>query len=118
MIGFPAWKPGTTCLSLSGERAAGVAHCFSAGPLDAKVIGTIIGKASALKMCYAANTKGSVALLAAILATAETLGVREELFERWRHEDPASPAQAQQRIQGAAPKAWRWVGGMEEISKT
>ena len=103
---------------LSGSHASEVANCFKAGPLDTKVMGTNIGKASAIKMCYAANTKGTVALLAAILATAETLGVREELFERWRHEDPAFPAQTQKRIQGAAPKAWRWVGEMEEISKT
>ena len=118
IIGPPAWKPGTTCMYLSGSHASEVANCFKAGPLDTKVIGTNIGKASAIKMCYAANTKGTVALLAAILATAETLGVREELFERWRHEDPAFPAQTQKRIQGAAPKAWRWVGEMEEISKT
>jgi 3-hydroxyisobutyrate dehydrogenase-like beta-hydroxyacid dehydrogenase len=118
IIGSPAWKPGTTCMYLSGTHASEVASCFKAGPLETKIIGTDIGKASALKMCYAANTKGTVALLAAILATAETLGVREELFEQWRHEDPAFPAQAQKRIQGAAPKAWRWVGEMEEISKT
>src|SRR5207245_11452873 len=76
IIGFPAWKPGTTCLYLSGEGAAAVADCFSAGPLDTKILGTAIGKASALKMCYAANTKGTTALLAAILTTAETPGVR------------------------------------------
>src|ERR1700741_3210185 len=103
---------------LSGTHASEVANCFKAGPLDTKVIGAGIGKASALKMCYAANTKGTVALLAAILATAETLGVREELFEQWRQEDPAFSTQAQKRIQGAAPKAWRWVAEMEEISKT
>ncbi len=118
IIGFPAWKPGTTCLYLSGERAAAVAHCFSAGPLDAKIMGTAIGKASALKMCYAANTKGTVALLAAILATAETLGVREELFAQWKHDDPALPEQVQKRIQSNTSKAWRFVGEMEEISRT
>jgi 3-hydroxyisobutyrate dehydrogenase-like beta-hydroxyacid dehydrogenase len=118
IIGSPAWKAGTTCMYLSGPQACEVANCFKAGPLDTKVIGAGVGKASALKMCYAANTKGTVALLAAILATAETLGVREELFEQWRNEDPAFPVQAQKRIQGAAPKAWRWVGEMEEIAKT
>ena len=72
IIGLPSWKPHTTCLYLSGDRANEVVPCFSAGPLDTSVLGTEIGKASALKMCYAANTKGAVALLAAILATAES----------------------------------------------
>ena len=118
IIGLAAWKPHTTCLYLSGPRADEVAACFSAGPLDTKVLGTQIGKASALKMCYAANTKGTVALLAAIVATAENLGVREALFEQWRHDDPALPGQVEKRMQMNAPKAWRFVGEMEEISRT
>jgi 3-hydroxyisobutyrate dehydrogenase-like beta-hydroxyacid dehydrogenase len=118
IIGFPAWKPGTTCLYLSGPRAPDVAECFSAGPLDTKILGPAVGKASALKMCYAANTKGTVALLAAILAAAETLGVREELFHQWKHDDPALPEQVQRRIQANTSKAWRFVGEMEEISRT
>src|SRR2546425_662787 len=118
IIGSPAWKPGATCLYLSGTNASDVANCFKAGPLDTRIIGTSVGKASALKMCYAANTKGTVALLAAILATAETLGVREELFAQWKHDDPALPEQVQKRIQSNTSKAWRFVGEMEEISKT
>jgi 3-hydroxyisobutyrate dehydrogenase-like beta-hydroxyacid dehydrogenase len=118
IIGLAAWKPHTTRLYLSGERANEVAACFSAGPLDTTVLGNEIGKASALKMCYAANTKGVVALLAAILATAENLGVREALFEQWRQEDPELPKQVEKRIQANAPKAWRFVGEMGEISRT
>jgi hypothetical protein len=69
-------------------------------------------------MCYAANTKGAVALLAGILATAEALDVREALFDRWRSEDAAYPEQVLKRIQANAPKAWRFVGEMGEISRT
>nr|UXE44424.1 hypothetical protein Hi04_10k_c2294_00018 [uncultured bacterium] len=118
IIGFPAWKPHTTCLYLSGPRSEDAAACFGAGPLDTRILGDEIGKASALKMCYAANTKGTVALLAAIVATAETLGVREALFEQWKHDDAALPGQVEKRIQANAPKAWRFVGEMEEISRT
>jgi len=118
IIGFPAWRPGTTRLYLAGLRAGEVAACFSAGPLDTKVMGATIGKASALKMCYAANTKGTVALLAAIVGAAETLGVREELFAQWKHDDAALPEQVQKRIQANTPKAWRFVAEMEEISRT
>jgi 3-hydroxyisobutyrate dehydrogenase-like beta-hydroxyacid dehydrogenase len=118
IIGFPAWRPGTTCLYLAGPRADEVAACFSAGPLDTRVMGATIGKASALKMCYAANTKGTVALLAAIVGAAETLGVREELFAQWKHDDAALPEQVQKRIQANTSKAWRFVAEMEEISRT
>jgi 3-hydroxyisobutyrate dehydrogenase-like beta-hydroxyacid dehydrogenase len=118
IIGLPAWKPHSTCLYLSGPGADEVTACFSAGPLDTRVLGEEIGKASALKMCYAANTKGTVALLAAILATAESLGVREALFDRWRSEDAALPEQVVKRIQFNSPKAWRFVGEMGEISRT
>jgi 3-hydroxyisobutyrate dehydrogenase-like beta-hydroxyacid dehydrogenase len=118
IIGLAAWKPHTTCLYLSGPRAGEVVQCFSAGPLDTNILGDEIGKASALKMCYAANTKGTVALLAAILTTAESLGVREALFDRWKSEDPQLPEQVQKRIQANCPKAWRFVGEMEEISRT
>ena len=118
IVGPPAWKPETTCLYLSGPGATDIANCFRAGPMAVKIIGTGVGKASALKMCYAANTKGTVALLAAILGTAETLGVRKELVERWREEDAAFPEQVERRLQGSAPKAWRFVAEMEEISKT
>jgi 3-hydroxyisobutyrate dehydrogenase-like beta-hydroxyacid dehydrogenase len=118
IIGLPAWKPHATCLYLSGPRSQEISQCFSGGPLDTTVLGEEIGKASALKMCYAANTKGTVALLAAIVATAETLGVREALFERWKHDDAALPGTVEKRIQANAPKAWRFVGEMEEISRT
>ena len=118
IVGLAAWKPHTTCLYLSGPRAAEIVSCFSAGPLDTKILEGPVGKASALKMCYAANTKGTVALLAAIIATAETLGVREALFEQWKHDDASLPAQVEKRIQANAPKAWRFVGEMEEISRT
>jgi 3-hydroxyisobutyrate dehydrogenase-like beta-hydroxyacid dehydrogenase len=118
ITGLPAWKPHTTCLYLSGPRAAEAAACFSGGPLDTKILGPEIGKASALKMCYAADRKGTVALFAAILVTAEKLGVRDALVEQWRHHDPEFPEQVEKRIQASAPKAWRFVAEMEEISRT
>ena len=45
-----------TRLYLSGTRADDVAQLFSGSNIDAKVIGREIGRASALKQCYAAYT--------------------------------------------------------------
>ena len=118
IIGGPAWEPGQTWLYLSGGRAQEVADCFSAGPLETDVIGEGIGRASALKMCYAAWTKGSTALLCAILATAEELDVWEELRRQWDRDWPDFAEQAANRARRVTAKAWRFAGEMDEISAT
>lgn len=82
IIGGPAWQPNSTWLHLSGPEAERVARCFANGPLETQIMGVEIGKASALKMCYAAYTKGTTALLAAVLGTAVSLGVRTELAQQ------------------------------------
>ncbi len=118
IIGGPAWQPHSTWLYLSGLEAERVAGCFANGPLETQVIGEEIGKASALKMCYAAYTKGTSALLAAILGTAESLAVRDELMQQWQRDDPAFPAQTENRVRRVTAKAWRFAGEMEEIAAT
>jgi 3-hydroxyisobutyrate dehydrogenase-like beta-hydroxyacid dehydrogenase len=118
IIGGPAWTPGNTRLYLAGEAAEQVASCFSAGPLEAVIIGEVVGKASALKMCYAAYTKGTTALLTGVLATAEALDVRAELEGQWSHERSDLAQSAAQRVRQVTAKAWRFVGEMDEIAST
>ncbi len=118
IIGGPAWQAGRTWLYLSGEQADLAASCFTAGPLETSVIGESIGKASALKMCYAAYTKGTTALLAAILASAETLGVREELEAQWSRGNSEFAEQTENRFRLVTAKAWRFAGEMDEIAAT
>jgi 3-hydroxyisobutyrate dehydrogenase-like beta-hydroxyacid dehydrogenase len=118
IIGGPAWRPGRTWLYLSGKEAQKVASCFSAGPLETAVIGDSAGKASALKMCYAAYTKGSTALLSAILAVAEALDVREELANQWSRSGSDFVEQTNRRVRGVTAKAWRFAGEMKEIAST
>src|SRR5258706_740270 len=118
IIGGSAWKPKETWLYLSGKDAQIIATCFSNGPLETKIIGDEIGKASALKMCYAAYSKGPTALLAAILATAESLGVRDELYRQWNMDDSSFSEQANHRTTRVTAKAWRFEGEMHEIAST
>ena len=118
IIGGPAWNPSETWLYLSGNHANPIAMCFSNGPLETKILGNEIGKASALKMCYAAYSKGTTALLAAILATAETLSVRENLYEQWDLENTGFSDQINQRVTRVTAKAWRFEGEMKEIAAT
>lgn len=118
IIGGPAWKPGTTWLVLSGRQAQRISGCFTAGPLQTEIISEEIGQASALKMCYAAYSKGTTALLAAVLGAAENLGVRSDLERQWSHDDPDFPAQTAQRVRRVTAKAWRFAGEMDEIAAT
>jgi 3-hydroxyisobutyrate dehydrogenase-like beta-hydroxyacid dehydrogenase len=118
IIGGPAWKPDSTWLYLSGDRAADVAACFSAGPLGTQVIGEAPGKASALKMCFAANTKGTAGLVCAVLAAAEALGVRAELEAQWSRGGSEQAERNRNTVRSVTAKAWRFEGEMAEIAAT
>ena len=118
IIGGPAWTPKETWLYLSGEHSQEIALCFSKGLLETRIIGDAVGKASALKMCYAAYTKGTTALLSAVLASAESLGVREELYQQWDMGEPGFSDQVDQRVTRVTAKAWRFEGEMNEIAST
>ncbi len=118
IIGPPAWQAGTTRFYLSGAAAAQVAGLFTGTVTEAQVIGEEIGRASALKMVFASQTKGFTALQAAIQAVAESLGVREDLYREWERRDADSASQAQDNMRGVTAKAWRFTGEMKEIADT
>lgn len=116
IIGGPAWKPGYgTVLHLSGTDAGEIAALFEGSPLHTNIVSEDVGAASALKMVFAAYTKGSTALLSAILGVAETEGVRAALERQWGEE---FTTQTHRRVTANTAKAWRFVGEMEEIAAT
>jgi 3-hydroxyisobutyrate dehydrogenase-like beta-hydroxyacid dehydrogenase len=112
IIGPPPREPGTTRLYLTGEHAREVAALFAGTKLEPR----IVTDASALKMVYAAWTKGSQALLLAARATARELGVEAYLLAEWEALQLVERVQAAQRARES--KGWRWVGEMEEIADT
>ena len=116
IIGLPPKQRGQTWLYLSGEHADQLACYFTAGPMECEVIGTEAGKASALKMCYAAQNKGSIALLIAVMGAADRMGVLEDLRRHWGR--AGGPDKNDAHILRAAPKAWRWAPEMHEIAAT
>ena len=119
IIGHPAWVANKTFLYLAGAKAETVATCFAAGPLVARVMpGKAVGDASAMKMCYAAYTKGTTAILCALLATADVLGVRNEINDHWEIDQPGRAAEREQILSSVTQKAWRWTGEMHEIAAT
>ncbi len=115
IIGPPAWEPNRTWLALSGADAEHAATYFAAGPLETDIISDQIGDASALKMCFAAQTKGATALLALVMAAAEQQGVRGALERQWNRYDEQATEQNQQRARRVTAKAWRFEGEMLEM---
>jgi hypothetical protein len=118
IIGPPPGEPGATRLYLSGAEAPSVAECFAGTNIAARVVSTEVGAASAVKMAYAAWTKGGAALLLAAHAVARVEGVEETLLEEWRLSQPQVEAQSAQAARDAAAKGWRWTGEMSEIADT
>jgi 3-hydroxyisobutyrate dehydrogenase-like beta-hydroxyacid dehydrogenase len=114
IVGSPPRERGTTRLYLSGERAEEIAELFAGSVLDARVV----SNASALKMAYAAWTKGTAAMLLAIRELAFREGVEEALLAEWDLSQPELRDRFARAARSAEAKGWRWVGEMEEIAAT
>ena len=123
IIGPPALSAGTTRLYLSGQHAARVASWFSHGFLQAIALpesdhANSMVAASALKVAYAAHSKGSSALLLAVNALAASSGISEVLKAEWDISQPGLNQRSDITAKVTSPKAWRFAGEMLEISET
>jgi 3-hydroxyisobutyrate dehydrogenase-like beta-hydroxyacid dehydrogenase len=114
VIGPPPHRAEATRLYLSGQDAPVVAALFAGTDLSVR----IVPDASALKMTYAAWTKGTTALLVAIRATARELGVEDELLTEWTLSLPGLPTRSQQAARTGAERGWRWAYELDEVGRT
>jgi 3-hydroxyisobutyrate dehydrogenase-like beta-hydroxyacid dehydrogenase len=101
----------------SGAAAEDFA-AFGAYGLDVRVVGGRAGDASAVKMCYAALTKGTTAIMTELLVAAARLGVSDALRAELELSQSAMVERMQKSVPAMVPKAHRWVGEMEEIART
>lgn len=118
IVGPPPHERGTTRLYLSGAEAQQVADLFADTVVDARVVSADVGTASAVKMTYAAWTKGTSALLLAVRAVARAEGIEQKLLDEWGISLPELPQRSATAARSAVTKGWRWVGEMEEIADT
>ena len=118
IVGPPPTRAGTTRLYLSGAHASEAARLFENTRLEPVVLTGSPVAASALKMAYAAWTKGSAALLLSALDSARAAGVEDALRAEWSRSQPKLEARWQAASDSAAAKGWRWVGEMNEIAAT
>lgn len=116
IIGGPPRKPGGTRFYASGKDAAEFAVLNDYG-LDVRVIGEEIGQASGLKMCYAALTKGTSAVMIELLTGAKRMGLYDSLISELEMSQ-SGRLEMMQNLIGVPSKARRWIGEMEEIAKT
>lgn len=86
--------------------------------INVRVAGEKIGDASAVKMCYAALTKGSVALGTELLIAARKLGVDKTLEAEFKSSQAELHESVLSRSSRMPFKAYRWVPEMNEIAKT
>lgn len=98
--------------------AAHLLQPLQGGGLVVRDLGGAIGRASALKMCYAAVTKGTSALQFAQLAAASRLGVDEALAGELAESQGAVFAAMRRALPGLPAKAPRWIEEMRQIAAT
>lgn len=116
IVGPPPERPGTTRIYLSGDHASEAADVFAPTSLEPVILGGGPVAASTLKMAYAAWTKGSAALLLAVVEMARELGVEDPLRSEWARSQPMLERQHERATESATAKGWRWTGEMLEVA--
>ena len=81
-----------------------------------KQLGPGIGRASQIKMCYAALNKGTLALSTAVLMAAERSGLGTELEWELEHSQQSILKKMRAVVPWLATDAERWSGEMDKIA--
>jgi 3-hydroxyisobutyrate dehydrogenase-like beta-hydroxyacid dehydrogenase len=116
IIGPPGWQRGSTVLWLSGRDADAVAGLFDDSPFVARVLGTDLGAASALKVCFGLQSKAIPAIWLEIAEAARTFGVQDALREELARDGVDLDGAVAAITRRAGTKAWRWAGEMDEAA--
>lgn len=113
----PGTREKPTHFYVSGPDAAAL-DVLQGPHIDVLNVGAEVGRASAVKMCYAAVTKGTWTLYTAALTAAEALGVSDELHGEFRFSRPAQYQEMERMVPRMPLDAGRWIGEMHEIAAT
>jgi 3-hydroxyisobutyrate dehydrogenase-like beta-hydroxyacid dehydrogenase len=117
IIGSPPDRKGLTRVYLSGPDRSELLE-LQGENIDFRDLGAEIGAASALKMCYASQTKGTTALWLHTLITAQSLGVLDLLRKEWTSGHPELWGRMEHNIPTVPHRAGRWISEMKEIALT
>ena len=117
IIGPPPGMNTPTKFYASGENAI-LIDFIAGGDIQFLNLGSNLIYASAIKICYAALTKGVMALQSSALIAAELLGVGEELQDELKESQNFHWKLIEKRVSRLACDAGRWAGEMDQISET
>ena len=117
IIGGSPARGATPRIYTSGPRA-GLMDELDGKGIAVRNLGTEIGRASGIKMCYASMTKGTSALRVAMLTTAQSLGLYDELVAELGFSQQGPLSAMESGVPGLPANAGRWIGEMDEIAAT
>ena len=117
IIGGPPRDGSSPRVYVSGENAVEFEQLRDFG-LDVRNLGPQLGRASGIKMCYAAMTQRTTALHAELLIAAEKMGLTKEVMAEFAGSQPAVITRMEGWMPTMPAKSRRWVSEMEEIERT
>ncbi len=116
IIGSPPGRGEPPRFYASGPHEAIMGQLDGRG-ISVPMMGGEVGRASAIKMCYASLSKGAAALNASALISAMNLGIYDE-FVAEMESSQQGVLNAMQGVNSLGAKAFRWIDEMEQISAT
>ncbi len=117
IIGLAPGKGTGTRFYVSGPDTSSMEALDGKG-IEVLTLGSEIGAASGLKMCYAGLTKGRWTLQTAVLLAAEQLGLSQALAREFEFSQQAEYKIMRERVPRLPADSERWIAEMEEIAAT
>jgi 3-hydroxyisobutyrate dehydrogenase-like beta-hydroxyacid dehydrogenase len=117
IIGGPPGRGSAPRFYVSGPDSGLMSQLDGKG-IDVRPLGETVGRASGIKMCYAALTKGTSALYTALLTAAEALDLSGPLKDELISSQGDAYKRMEAQVPGLPANASRWIGEMEEIAST
>ena len=102
---------------VSGSKAK-ILNSLDGFGIKVRILSDQIGDASALKMCYASITKGTLALYTASLIVSKNSGVFDYFINELSESQNGILKEMISNLPKVRSKAYRWIGEMLEISDT
>lgn len=116
IIGSPPGRGEPPRFYVSGPHEAIMGQLDGHG-ISVPLMGGEVGRASAIKMCYASLSKGAAALNASALISAMNLGIYDEFIAEMESSQQGV-LRNMQGVNSLGSKAFRWIDEMEQISAT
>lgn len=117
IVGYPPGIEPRPRIYVSGPDA-GMMMAMDSELIEIKQLGDAIGRASSLKMCCSALTKGRSAVYLALWTAAELMGLSDELRAELASNNPDTLSDMERELPGLPTHASKYAGEMVELAET